>query len=81
MKKKKQQQQQNKKHLIDTTTKVTLTKETISLGLTSMFRSSVHYYHGEKHGSLQADMLLMEARVLHLDLQAAEGDYPTLGRP
>ena len=35
---------------------------------------SVHYYHGGKHGSVQADMMLEEPRVKHLDLQAAEGD-------
>jgi hypothetical protein len=35
----------------------------------------VHYYDGEKHGSVQADVVLeKELRVLHLDPQAAEGD-------
>ena len=31
----------------------------------------VHYHHGGKHGSMQADMVLeKELRVLHLDLKA-----------
>jgi hypothetical protein len=34
----------------------------------------VHYHHGGKHGSIQADMVLEEQRVLHPDPQAAEGD-------
>jgi hypothetical protein len=33
------------------------------------------YHHGGKHGSIQADMVLVkEQRVLHLELQAAEGE-------
>ena len=56
-------------------TKATLIKENISLGLAYSFRGSVHYHHGGKHDSMQADMVLeKELRVLHLDLQAAEGD-------
>lgn len=31
------------------------------------FRGLVHYFHGGKHGSTQADMVLEETRVLHLD--------------
>ena len=32
------------------------------------FRGLVHYHHGRKHGSVQADMVLeKELRVLHLD--------------
>ena len=39
------------------------------------FRGSVHYHHGGKHGSIQADMMLeKELRVLHIDLWAAEGN-------
>ena len=34
------------------------------------FRGSVHY-HGRKHGSLQADVVLEELRVLHLSPKAA----------
>jgi len=52
-------------------TLATLIKET-SYGL----RGSVHYHHGGKHGSVQADVVLeKELRALHLDPQAAEGDY------
>jgi hypothetical protein len=35
------------------------------------FRGSVHYHHGRKHGSVQADMALEELRVLHLDPKVA----------
>ena len=38
------------------------------------FRGLTHC-HGGKHGSMQADMMLEETRVLHLDPQAAEGDF------
>jgi hypothetical protein len=41
------------------------------LGLAYSFRGSVHYHHNGKHGSIQADMVLEEPRVLHLDLKAA----------
>jgi hypothetical protein len=42
------------------------------LGLAYSFRGSVHYYHGRKPGSIQADMMLeKELRVLYLDLKAA----------
>ena len=41
------------------------------MGLAYSCRGSVHY-HAEKHGSMQADMVLeKELRVLHPDLQAA----------
>jgi hypothetical protein len=36
------------------------------------FRGSVHYSNGRKHDSLQADMVLEESRVLHLDPKAAK---------
>jgi hypothetical protein len=39
------------------------------LGLAYRFRGSAHYHHGRKHGSVQADMVLEELRVLHLDLK------------
>jgi hypothetical protein len=53
----------------------TLTKENIELGLAYSFRGLVHYHHGGKHGFVQADMVLeKELRVLHLDLQEAEGE-------
>ena len=36
------------------------------------FRGSVHFHHGRKHGSVQADTALeKELRVLHLDPTAA----------
>jgi hypothetical protein len=31
----------------------------------------VHFHSGRKHGSIQADLVLEELRVLHLDLKAA----------
>ena len=51
--------------------KVTLIKENISLELADRFRGSVHYHHGGKHGSVQADVGLEELRVLHLHPKAA----------
>jgi hypothetical protein len=42
------------------------------LGLAFIFRGSVHYHHGRKHGRVQADMVLEKGlRVLLLDLRAA----------
>ena len=38
--------------------KATLIKENISLGLAYSFRGLVHYHHGEKHDSSEADMVL-----------------------
>jgi hypothetical protein len=36
------------------------------------FRGLVHHYHGRKHGSVQADMVLArELIVIHLELKAA----------
>jgi hypothetical protein len=40
------------------------------LELAHRFGSSVHYHHGRKHGSIQADMMLEELRVLHLTPKA-----------
>jgi hypothetical protein len=37
------------------------------LELAYSFRGSAHYYHGGKHGSVQADTMLEEPRVLYLD--------------
>lgn len=42
--------------------------------LTYKFWGSVHYHHGEKHGSFQADLVLEGLRVLSLDLQASKGE-------
>ena len=47
-------------------------------GLAYSFRSLVHYHHGGKHGSIQADMVQLELRVLHLELQTQLRDYVTL---
>ena len=50
-------------------------KGKLSLGLAYSLRGSARYHHGGKHGSMQADLVLeKELRVLHLDLQTAEGD-------
>jgi hypothetical protein len=35
------------------------------------FRGLVHYHHGGKQGSMQADLDLEELRVLQLDQKAA----------
>jgi hypothetical protein len=43
-----------------------LKKENILLGLTYRFSDSVHYHHGEKHGTVQTGMVLEDLRVLHL---------------
>jgi hypothetical protein len=49
------------------------------LGLVYSFRGLVYYHHVRKHASMQGDMVLeKELRVLHFDLQAAEGDCVTL---
>jgi hypothetical protein len=42
------------------------------LELVYSFRGLVHYYHGGKHGNIQADMMLeKELRVLHFDPKVA----------
>ena len=49
------------------------------MGLAYRFRGLI-YYHGGKHGSLQADMVLeKELRILHLILRQQK-DTVTLGR-
>jgi hypothetical protein len=40
------------------------------IGSPYSFRDSVHYYHGRKHGSIQADVGLEKLKVLQLDLKA-----------
>jgi len=45
-------------------------KETIKLGLAYSFRDLVHHHHSGKLGSVQADLVLKEPRVLHLDPKA-----------
>lgn len=45
------------------------------------FRGSVNYHHGRKYGTVQADLVLEEPRVLHLELKAARRRLSsTLGR-
>jgi hypothetical protein len=56
-------------------TKANLIKENIYLGLAHSFRDLIHYHHSRKDGSIQADMVLEELRVLHLEPQAEEGDW------
>ena len=42
------------------------------LGLAYSLRGSVQYHYSEKHGSMQADMVLeKKLKVLHLDMKAA----------
>ena len=45
-------------------------RKTFHWGLAYTFGGFVHDQHGEKHGSLQAGMVLEELRVLYLDPQA-----------
>jgi hypothetical protein len=47
-------------------------------GLSYSFKCLVHYHYGWKHGSVQADMVLGELRIPHLDLQTTEGNCNTL---
>ena len=56
-------------------TRATLIKKFVFIGSGLRFRGLVHYHHGRKHGSMQADMVLEEPRVQHLDPQATKGDY------
>jgi hypothetical protein len=54
----------------------TLMKENIELGLAHSFRGLVHYCHGKKPVSVQADMVLeKKLRVLYLDPRAARIVY------
>ena len=60
-------------------TKATHIKVNTDLWLAHSFRGSIHYHHGGKHGSIQADMVLDEPRVLHLDLKTARRRLPSVG--
>jgi hypothetical protein len=42
-----------------------LIKENISLRLAYSYRNLVHYYHGQKHDSVQTDQLLEELSMPH----------------
>jgi hypothetical protein len=45
------------------------------------FKDSVHFHHGRKHGSIQADLVLKkELRVLHLDVKATRKRLSSTGR-
>jgi hypothetical protein len=58
---------------MDTMTKAALIKKNISLGPAYSF-SLVHCHHGGKHGRAQ-EIMMLEKRILHLELEAAEGYY------
>ena len=49
------------------------------MGLAYSFRGSVHYHHGTKHGSVQADTVLEELTALHLDLKVARRGLSSAG--
>jgi hypothetical protein len=53
------------------------------LVLVYTFRDLVHYHHGgdhgNKHGSVQATMVLEQLRVPYLDLQVAERNCAIMG--
>ena len=49
------------------------------MGFAYSFRRTVHYHHGGKHGSRQADFVLDELRVLHLDPKAARKELTSTG--
>jgi hypothetical protein len=42
------------------------------LGLSCTFRDLVLFHHGKKHSCIQADMVLEELTVPHLDLQVED---------
>ena len=48
------------------------------MGLAYSFRDSVHYHHCGKHGSVKADIVIEELRVVHLGPQAAVSHWPDL---
>jgi hypothetical protein len=58
-------------------TKATLI--TFNWGLTYSFRGSVRYHHGGKHSSIQADLVLEDLKVLHLDPKAAKKRLSSAG--
>ena len=49
------------------------------MGLAYSFRGLVHYHHGGEHGSMQADMVLDQLGVLHLDPKAARRRLSSAG--
>jgi hypothetical protein len=58
-------------------TRETLIKKNISLWVAYRFSGSIHYHHGGKHGSMQADLVPEEElRVLHLEPQTPEHGSP-----
>jgi hypothetical protein len=60
--------------------KTTLIKENIYLGLAYSFTGTVHYHHGWKYGTMQAEMVLEEElKVLYLDLKAARRSLSSTG--
>ena len=52
-------------------TMATLIKDNTLLGLAYSFRGAVYYHHDREHDSIQADMMLEELRILHLQLKVA----------
>ena len=56
-------------------TRATLIKKNnVYLGLAYSFRDLVHYHQGWKHGSMQADMVLEEPRVVDIDSRVVRID-------
>ena len=49
------------------------------IGAGLQFRGLIHYHHGGKHGSVQANIVMEELRILRLDTEAAEGDCAIMG--
>lgn len=49
---------------------IPLASQVSLIGADLKVSGSVHYHHGGKHGIVQADLVLEEPRVLHLDLKA-----------
>jgi hypothetical protein len=60
-------------------TKAMLIKVGFLMGLACSFRGSVHYRHGEKHGSIQADKVLQELAFSSLVRRQPGGDCLKLG--
>ena len=49
------------------------------MGLASSFKDLVYYHHGGEYGRVQADMVLEEPRVLHLDLKEVKWRLSSAG--
>ena len=49
------------------------------MGLAYRLRGSVHFHHGGKHGTVLADKVLEELRVLHLDQKAIRRQLSSAG--